>query len=302
MTAVHRCPYCKQIFEYSPTDYHKKIICTRDKCKKKFGFMMYHASNRIIEELKKSVKEEQEQFLKGKEAKLRRNSRAKSSIDEEKAFTLGLIDQCPRCGEDLEELGDDDAARLHLMECVDLKKHAEHRKKKVEDALEKEKKNEKQQAQEAVQRQAAWELLGSKTNNLWMLDDDQVKKQAAIENVKENSGSRDDIINEIARKRQKTGGTMMIEATKSSSALVTTTNSKKKKSITIDDIPSNYKSLSAAELKTILACMGMRESKRDMSKNEMIKVIDKAVYDDDDSDDDDKNDDDDDDYVDLVSP
>jgi hypothetical protein len=81
------------------------------------------------------------------------------------------------------------------------------------------------------------------------------------------------------------------------------TSSKKKKSITIDDIPSNYKSLSATELKTILACMGMLDSKRDMSKNEMIKVIDKAIYDDDDdSDDDDKNDDGDDDYVDLVSP
>ena len=174
---------------------------------------MYHASNRIIEELKKSVKEEQQLFLKGKEAKLRRNARSKSTIDEEVAFTLGLMDQCPRCGEELDFEDADDAARarLHLMECNDVTKHAEHRKKKVENALKDEKKNEKQQAQEAVQRQAAWELLGSKTNNLWMLDDDQVKKQAAIENVKEHSGSRDEIINEIARKRKKTEGAMMIE-------------------------------------------------------------------------------------------
>ena len=183
--------------------------------------MMYHASNRIIEELKKSVKEEQQLFLKGKEAKLRRNARSKSTIDEEIAFTLGLMDQCPRCGEELDFEDVDDAARarLHLMTCNDVTKHAEHRKKKVEDALKDEKKNEKQQAQEAVQRQAAWELLGSKTNNLWILDDDQVKKQHEKElksiggdqKKLSDSFSRDDMINEIARKRQKTEGTMMIE-------------------------------------------------------------------------------------------
>jgi hypothetical protein len=259
----------------------------------------------VIEDLKKTVKEEQEKFLKAREAKLRRNARGKASIDEEVAFTLGLVDSCPRCGENLEDF-EDDAARLHLMECTDVRKHMEHRKKKAEEALKNEKKQEKQLLQDSVQRQAAWELLGSKTNQLWILDDDQVKKQARIENVKSKSGSRDDIINEIARKRQKLDGVMMIEGDgkKSSSALVTTTSTSNKKAINIDDIPSNYKSLPQAELKTILACCGML-TKSDMSKSNMIKIIDKALYGDDD-DGSDKDDDNDDDYInetiDLVSP
>jgi len=54
---------------------------------------MFHASERVIEDLKKSVKEEQEKLLKAKEAKCRRNARGKPSLDDEMAFTLGLIDE-----------------------------------------------------------------------------------------------------------------------------------------------------------------------------------------------------------------
>jgi hypothetical protein len=34
MTAIHKCPHCKRQYEYSPADYHRKILCGSDKCSK----------------------------------------------------------------------------------------------------------------------------------------------------------------------------------------------------------------------------------------------------------------------------
>ena len=70
MTAIHKCPYCKNVFEYSPEDYHRKITCGREKCDKKFGFFMYNPSDRVINEMKLSVKTELENRIKAKEAKV----------------------------------------------------------------------------------------------------------------------------------------------------------------------------------------------------------------------------------------
>jgi len=264
---------------------------------------MFHASDRVITELKKSVKEEQERLLKAKEAKLRRNARGKPSVDDELAFTLGLIDECPRCGENLEDY-EDDSARMHLMECTDVRKHQEHKKKKVEEALKKEKQNEKQTLQESVQRQAAWELLGSKSNQMWMLDDDQVKNVARIEGLKTKSENREDLINEIAKKRRiDNDQNLMIEGKKSSSssALTTTNNKKKSNTINIEDIPSNFRNLPVNELRSILASAGMLDSVNSNDKRELIKLIESSILGEniDDSEEDNDNDEE---YVDLVSP
>jgi len=84
--------------------------------------MLYNASDRVLSEMKKEVKVEQEQRAKAKEAKRRRArsaNRTGESLDEEKAYLLGLLDVCPRCGEPLEEMADEEAQRRHLMECTD---------------------------------------------------------------------------------------------------------------------------------------------------------------------------------------
>ena len=36
MTAEHKCPHCRKPFEYSPQDYHRKIVCGNSGCGKKF--------------------------------------------------------------------------------------------------------------------------------------------------------------------------------------------------------------------------------------------------------------------------
>ena len=56
MTAIHLCPHCKLEFEYSPSDYHRRITCGRKSCSEKpFGFYMYPTSDRVLTSLKAEV-------------------------------------------------------------------------------------------------------------------------------------------------------------------------------------------------------------------------------------------------------
>jgi hypothetical protein len=101
MTALHKCPFCQGLFEYSPEDYHRKVTCGREKCASKpFGFFCYSTSDRVIAEVKKEVKAEHERRLKARESKQRRAKRmeGRGSVDEERAFLFGLTECCPRSG------------------------------------------------------------------------------------------------------------------------------------------------------------------------------------------------------------
>ena len=101
MTAIHKCPQCQNQFEYSPQDYHRKLSCGRQNCQsvsKPFGFFCFSTSDRVINEIKKEVKAEQERRLKARESKQRRAKRmdSRGGFDQDKAFLLGLLDCCPR--------------------------------------------------------------------------------------------------------------------------------------------------------------------------------------------------------------
>jgi hypothetical protein len=199
MTALHKCPFCKKGFEYSPLQYHNKIVCGNLKCTKPFGFMMYHASDRVIKDMKQSVKEEQERFMKAREVKLRRAKRGHGDQDKktaENAFMMGLNDICPRCGEDFTEIGDEDEQRRHLMECTDEAKHKEHSKKMAKKEAVKLTKEEREEAQVAAQTHASWQFLGANKSQLWLLNEDQLRAQALIANL-DVSGDKDDLISRI---------------------------------------------------------------------------------------------------------
>ena len=141
VTAIHKCPSCKERFEYNPSQYHNKISCGNIECRsnsprnpKLFGFMMYHVPPRVLTGLKDELKVAVEARIKSRETKRRRAERAggcrgnastvkssitnstnsnsntnsnnktktKTYIEDEQAYCLGLIDACPRCGEYLE--------------------------------------------------------------------------------------------------------------------------------------------------------------------------------------------------------
>lgn len=198
MTAIHRCPFCKKQFEFMPSDFHNKVVCGNSKCNKPFGFKMYHASDRVIKDMKQSVKEEQERLLRAREAKLRRAKRS-TGLDKQTAeasFLMGLSDVCPRCGEDFTESVDEEEQRRHLMECTSDVKHAAHQRKQQVTESAKAAREKRADAQVAAQTQAAWQFLGANNTQLWLLDEDQLRTQAAALQL-DISGDKDDLISRI---------------------------------------------------------------------------------------------------------
>lgn len=318
MTALHKCPFCKKGFEYSPLDYHNKITCGHPACKKPFGFMMYHASDRVIKDLKQSVKEEQERQLRAKEAKLRRAKSGGGDVDQktaEKAFMMGLSDVCPCCGEDFIEMGDEDEQRRHLAECTDESKHKEHSAKVAKKAATKNAQEARQEAQAAAQTHAAWQLLGANKSQLWLLNEEQLRAQAGSLNL-DVSGDKDDLISRIVSQDNSTvgnsGGTARIKnaptssagkrkrseetaSSSTSSALVLSASQsagsssgagskalvrvQKPAASATDSLPSNYHAYSAAQLRSMCAAQGLLGLlPKKAVKVDMIKVLEKTVF------------------------
>lgn len=125
LTAIHRCPHCRRKFEYDPHDYHRQITCGNKGCTRKFGFYLYPVSDRVENEMRTQLKEEQQQRLKQRESKLARAARHKRKAADVSAeddtrlqirmFIGGLLDECPRCGEFFDcDPGDKDAYIEHL--------------------------------------------------------------------------------------------------------------------------------------------------------------------------------------------
>jgi hypothetical protein len=315
MSGIHKCPFCHKKFEYNPQDYHLKIECGNKGCNKKFGFILYPASDRVMKEMKKSVKEEQERRLKAREAKLRRlerSNRGLTKVERDKAFLFGLIDCCPRCGEDFTEISDEEEQRKHLMECNDETKHKMFEMKKKEETKFQEGKKKVQEKQESIQNHAAWQFLGSNTNQLWLLDEEQIRNEAKKENI-DATGSKDELICKIVQKKnyesddddgehhnkslefEKTQKLIKNESNlkhtnESSNALVNreSTNNKvvvsrkRKQKVVEKDVstlPSNLHSMTLARLKSFCASNNlMHLVKKNSTKSDLLELIEEEFY------------------------
>lgn len=294
VTAIHKCPHCHKSFDYSPQDYHRKITCGNQKCNREFGFYLYHISDRMMTDMKKSVKNEQEQRAKAQRTKQRRaegraaNRGKLSAEEEENAFVMGLTDCCPRCGQFFEKYRHEgEAQRLHLLQCGDIKKHAAHRALKVQ-AEDKQLAGEKRAAKQLeAQNLAQWEFLGAKSSQLYLLNDSQLKDVAEREGARVDSGSgssREDMVSRIAasrregaaadegnsRKRLKAADT---EFSNPNLALSVVTG---KVRIDSDDVPADMYGMSLRELKLYCASQGLQLPKG-ASKAEVIDEIEKAI-------------------------
>jgi hypothetical protein len=312
MTAIHKCPHCSKPFEYSPADYHRKISCTNSKCQKPFGFFMFPTSDRVLKDLRLELKQEQERKIKIREAKQRRNQSASrrsekfGSLNKEKAFVLGLIDVCPRCGESLEEFESEDACREHLLLCNDSDKHASYSRKQKAEQQNEEARKQKVFKQEAAQNQAAFTFLGSHNSQLWLLDDDQVRHRAVDLGV-DASGSKEEVIQRIAGGGRGSahagagvgrGSYLITNGEDPSTSSKTGDSSRKRKEVGsgdepgfaivskskarrlhADDLPSNFHSLSAAQLRTVCASNGLLSMlPPKATKDEIISLIEDELY------------------------
>lgn len=285
MTAIHKCPHCNAGFEYSPQDYHRKLTCTREKCKKPFGFFMFPTSDRVLTELKTEVRLEIEAQQKAREAKIRRAARAGergtaaplSRKEEIKAFLMGLSDACPLCGLELETM-EDDAQRDHLRECRgDQAAHARHAKAKEEKKALADKKEAKKALQESVQSEAAFQFLGAKPEQLWLMDDQALKRQAKIQDI-DADGSRDELIGRLAASSY---GSSSSSTGKRALAITDGEGQGRVKlaqrRLTADSLPKNYQSMSLAQLRSVLAAHG-RSIPDDATKSDVLDMIDSELY------------------------
>eukprot|EP00607_Mallomonas_marina_P006134 CAMPEP_0182431510 /NCGR_PEP_ID=MMETSP1167-20130531/49736_1 /TAXON_ID=2988 /ORGANISM="Mallomonas Sp, Strain CCMP3275" /LENGTH=249 /DNA_ID=CAMNT_0024617929 /DNA_START=971 /DNA_END=1717 /DNA_ORIENTATION=+ len=207
--------------------------------------------------MKKEVKDEQERRAKTKESKQRRAARHRvDDVEEEKAFLLGLVDSCPRCGESLEEY-DDEAQRRHLSECTDTDKHMSHAKRKAKAAEKEVKKQKRVDAQESVQARAAWEFLGAQTNQLWLLDDTQLRNQALEAGLPLSAtDDRNDMISALASHRHEKDD-LLRTATGNSTDMVTAPK-KYQRRMTPESVPSNLHSMELKELLGVCAAHGFK--------------------------------------------
>lgn len=312
MTAIHRCPSCNKVYEYSIEDYHRKIECSNAKCRKVFGFYLFHVHDRIIRDLKIELKELQEKRIKERESKQRRARLSSRMTDQEseRAFMLGLVDCCPRCGEDLEGYHDEESQREHLMNCTDTTKHAEHKKKVAEKVKKEEEKEAQRQKQEDAQTLAAWSLLGSNSSQLWLLDAEHVRQRALAVGV-DAGGTKDEIIMKIVtaeREREgagdgdgderagqgshsghkrKTGSSLLITDGGSSSSSHSTSVSggagvlmkvARRRRLSAESLPSNMHSMGAAQLRSVCAANGIVVP-ASASKQEILDMIEDELFD-----------------------
>jgi len=196
MTAVHRCPSCKKSFEYSPGDFHRHVSCGSETCasaRSPFGFFMFFMSDRAYGDLRAELKQSREARVKTVEAIRRRAAAANrrgggdggSDKRAEAAFAAGLSDCCPRCGLSFLGVGrvEEEAQAAHLLACSDGAAIAKHAATKAKAAAKEAIKQAKAAAQDDAEALAAWSFLGAKSEQLWLLSEDQLRKQCADQGV-----------------------------------------------------------------------------------------------------------------------
>eukprot|EP01135_Chromosphaera_perkinsii_P001426 Nk52_evm10s168 gene=Nk52_evmTU10s168 len=275
VTALHKCPHCGKSFEYHPNDFHRKIKCENQRCNKEFGFYVFNVSSRREGELRKELRQQQEKRMRLKEAASRRERRAKErgkdeldASEEEKAYVLGLVLSCPRCGYDEEE--DRDGRGAHLKSCKDKKKIAAHKAKLKAEANRKAQAMAAKEKEEDVQGLMAWDFLGGDTGTLWTLTESQLRTMCGQYNL-DSTGDREALLRRIAEHRNNLDSSnMLTDGSKVAS------KKKNKRKIDPSLLPSNLEEFTYEQLRGVCAVHGLEPKSK--NKRGIIDEIEKAAY------------------------
>ena len=296
LTALHRCAHCKRPFEYDPHDYHRQVVCGNKGCTRPFGFFLFPVSDRVENEMRTELKAEQERRLKARESKLARLARSKrkheGQEDEDddrrlklRMFVGGLLDACPRCGEEPDCAPEDrEAHKQHLRECKDKGKIAAHQKKLRMEEVRQAEKEAKASAQEDLQSLRTWEFLGGKQGEMWLLTDDQLARQCKEKGLvgegedAKSKLSKDEMIAQLVAHGQREGPMMLTDGTHKGTA-GGGRGGGGSTAMTRDSLPDNLHSLSLPQLRAVCAAHGfvptsttqsgvIREMEREVAKVE----------------------------------
>jgi len=284
MTAIHSCPHCRKPFEYDPDDYHRKITCGNERCKKPFGFWMFKVSEKREMEVKREVKEENEALVKKRAQQKRRNDRATKRVEvggdaddelrvKEQLFLLMLVDLCPRCGWEVERGMKREEVQEHLDSCNDKKAIAAHRKKVLEEKAAAAKKESKQETQEEVMAYKTWEHNGRQVGQLWMLSENTIRRECKKLNLS-TEGNKHQLIATLGKRirdQERKMLTMGSSAPGQVSHDITPIHK-----VDEEDLPKNMESMEKDELQCVAASYGIEFDERGDVKMDLMKKLEKA--------------------------
>ena len=315
-SGIHKCPHCRKPFEYDVNDFHRKITCGNADCPKKFGFWMHHVSERRENQVRKEVKADQEQRLKKREQRggraaraagrkraaaaavakkkqkqkqKNKSSKSKSSnssssanelTDEEKAFVLGLTDNCPKCGRTVRGAAGETMLREHLEQCDDEKRHAKYQREKARAEARQASAATTQDKQEEMMLEKQWEYQGCQAGQLWMLSENSVRRQCEQRGLS-TEGALHELIARLAPLlRLKEKGRYLTDGTQSGSSSSSSsggTSSSNTQSATDVNLPTNMNTMSARQLRAVAASCGVKVGEND-AKVDIIEALERARF------------------------
>jgi len=281
MTALHHCPHCTKSFEYDPDDYHRKITCGNNKCNKEFGFMMFKVSERRETEIRREVKEENEALAKKRAQMKRRAERMDKRVGtvsnedrvQEQLFLLRLVDNCPRCGWELERGLKVEDAKDHLENCSNEKEIAAYKKKMAGMKAADVKKEKQAELQEDVQAFKTWEHNGRQVGQLWMLSETTLIKECKKFNLSAD-GNKIELITRLGRvirDRERKMLTMGPEHEKMVTHDVTPIHK-----VDDEDLPKNLETMEREELACVAASYGIDFDHGKDVKSDLVKKLERA--------------------------
>jgi len=282
MTALHRCPHCKKAFEYDPDDYHRQITCGNNKCTKTFGFWMFKVSERREVEIRKEVKEENEALSKKRAQQKRRAARADKRIGtisnedrvQEQLFILRLVDNCPRCGWELERGMASDDAKAHLESCNDQNEIAAYQKSLAAKKAALEKKERKEESQEDMLAFKTWEFNGRQVGQLWMLSERTLQNECKKYDLS-TDGLKHELImklGKVIRARERHMITQGPTAAGEGRHDITPINK-----VDAEDLPQNIESMDREELQCVAASYGLDFDHQKDVKLDLVKKLESAM-------------------------
>ena len=249
---------------YDPDDYHEQVSCGSKKCAKsgrKFGFTMYHASALAVKRAKEALRARLETEARARKQSARRAASADArgggvcgAADELQAFSLGLRDCCPKCGEYFGKHTAEGDELRHLLECDDEEKIAQHTAAKAA-AAESAAAAAAAEAADAADRAArVHAFVGLQSTHL--LEDDALRRQCAMKGLGEE-GDRAALVARLHDARAAAADGAAGAGAKRLTAGDGAASPRKRRRLAAADLPENLHALDADELREWMGAYGI---------------------------------------------
>jgi len=185
-------------------------------------------------------------------------------------FILNLLDECPKCGEEVES--NEELRQTHLDECTDKRKIAAYAKKLKEEQETAEKKEKLKAAEDEARNMAAWEYSGGKITDLWLLTETQLGALCVQYGLPVDGGKEEQIARIVSHRNALDSKRMLTQGEEGEEV-----RPKKKVKISTEDLPANMEAMSLGQLKAVAASFGINVAGK-KTKAGIINEIERLAH------------------------